>query len=68
MRLDRLEIRDGLAHVREPAWGLPRGDFHFQVAGRGVTANQLWVDLRVTSMALGQPGEALKATWRWPPT
>ncbi len=60
VRLDRLEIRDGLVQVREPAWGLPRGDFHFQVAGRGVMANQMWVDLRVTSMALGQPGEALE--------
>ena len=35
VRLDRLEIRNGLAQVREPAWGLRHGDFRFQVTGTG---------------------------------
>jgi autotransporter translocation and assembly factor TamB len=56
-RLDRLEVRNGVAHVREPAWGIPRGDFQFQLDGRGWTANQLRVDLRVPGIVLGEgPG------------
>ncbi len=35
MLLDRLEIRNGLAQVREPAWGLTHADFRFQVTGTG---------------------------------
>ncbi|MDR3673509.1 MAG: translocation/assembly module TamB domain-containing protein [Holophaga sp.] len=57
VRLDRLELRNGEAHVREPAWGLPRGDFQFHVDGRGRAANELRVQLRVPGISLAQgPG------------
>jgi hypothetical protein len=59
-RLDRLEIGHGEAHVREPAWGIPRGDFQFQVTGRGWTANQLQVDLRVPGITLGEGPGAIR--------
>jgi len=52
VRLDRLEILDGQAHVREAAWGIPRGDFTFQATGKGWSANQLWLDLRLPSIDL----------------
>ena len=52
VRLDHLEIRDGQAHVREAAWGLPRGDCSFHVLGKGWRANQLWVDLQMPGLSL----------------
>ena len=53
VRLDRLELRSGRVSVREPAWGLPRGDFRFQVTGRGRSANQLQVQVQVPAMVVG---------------
>jgi len=52
-RLDRLEIHNGQAHVREPAWGVPRGDCRFQVTGQGWAANQLQVELQMPGISLG---------------
>ena len=60
VRLDRLEIRNGLAHVREPAWGLPQGDFRFGATGTGWSPNQLLVRLEVPGIALGPGREALQ--------
>ena len=60
VRLDRLEIRNGQASVREPAWGIPRGDFNFQATGKGWGPNQVWVDLRMPSIALGQGAAAFQ--------
>ena len=53
VRLDRLDVRAGRVTVREPAWGLPRGDFRFEVSGRGWAVNQLEVSLQVPEMVLG---------------
>jgi hypothetical protein len=50
--LDRLVISGGRAQVREPAWGLPRGDFQFQASGRGWSANQLWLQLELPAFSL----------------
>jgi len=59
-QLDRLEIRNGQAHVREAAWGLPRGDCRFEVMGKGWTSNQLRVEARLPEIALGQGREAFQ--------
>lgn len=55
--LDRLEIRNGLAQVREPAWGLSHADFRFQVTGTGSGANQLLVRVDMPAISLGQGGD-----------
>ena len=54
VRLDRLEIRGGQARVAEPAWGLPAFDGTFEVDGHGFVANQMWVDVRLPRLALGE--------------
>jgi len=57
VRLDRLEIRNGQAHVREPDWGIPVGDFRFEVTGKGWSPNQLQVQAGVPGISLGEgPG------------
>lgn len=58
-QLDRLEITNGQAHVREAAWGLPSGDFRFELTGKGWTANQLWVEARMPGIVLGQGQDAI---------
>ena len=59
-QLDRLEITNGQAHVREAAWGLPSGDFRFEVTGRGWSANQLRVEARLPGIMLGQGRDAIQ--------
>ena len=54
VRLDRLEISGGHARVAEPAWGLPAGEVAFQVEGHGFVANQMWVEVRLSQLALGE--------------
>ena len=53
VRLDRLEIVGGHAVVVEPAWGVPPGEYFFQVDGRGRAANQLKLNLQIPRMAVG---------------
>jgi autotransporter translocation and assembly factor TamB len=60
VQLDRLEIRDGQARVREAAWGMPQVDFRFQVTGKGWSANQQRLDVRVPGITLGQGAGAFK--------
>jgi hypothetical protein len=56
VQLDRLEILGGQVQVREPAWGVPRGDFRFQATGSGWSPNQLHVDLQVPGIVLDRGG------------
>jgi len=53
VRLDRLTVSHGLVQVREPAWGLPEGDFRFSVDGAGSAPNQIKLDLQVPGITLG---------------
>jgi len=59
-QLDRLEITNGQAHVREAAWGLPSGDFRFELTGKGRSANQLRVEARLPGILLGQGRDAIQ--------
>jgi hypothetical protein len=54
LRLDHLQVLGGRAFVAEPAWGVPPGDYTFKVDGRGGTANQVWLDVRVPTMTVGE--------------
>ncbi len=53
-RIDRVEVVDGQVFVNEPAWGINRGTFDFKVDGRGRLVNQVWLDVRVPRMAMGE--------------
>jgi hypothetical protein len=60
VQLDRLEVRNGQAHVREPAWGVPLGDCQFELTGRGHAANQLQLEARLPSIAFGEGRRAFR--------
>ena len=53
VQVDRIDIQNGSARVAEPAWGLPAGNFSFRVHGKGWSPNQVWLDVQVPAMDLG---------------
>ncbi|HLO68125.1 MAG TPA: translocation/assembly module TamB domain-containing protein [Holophaga sp.] len=59
-RIDRLEVVEGSVKADEPAWGLDQTTATFSVDGRGRLTNQLWLDVRIPTLATGRGPARLK--------
>ncbi len=53
--LGEIRLDDGLIQVREPAWGLPKADFHFRIRAHGTGLNQVRSEVFLDQVRVG-PG------------